>query len=290
MAREKANLQWIANDATRRSTFKKRINTLTKKAGELNTLCGVKVSVVAYGEDGAAPEVYPSVPEATKLLTSFKAMPDDLENLKKVTNQEDYLRSRISKLQDQKKRSEMEQHEDHTSDLLHAAMARQGPGLSSLTMEELLSLKCMVERRMSNAKARYQQIVGHELLEKPVVPPPQEQPTITPQLQAPYTNTEMQTLPHVEEPQPEQQDWLMDYFSLDEVDGISPMVNNDAGYNNGGAGPSNNSGAGPSSNGGAGPSTNGGAGPSTSGADILQYDNTEDFEFPWPLDPFPDME
>jgi hypothetical protein len=89
MAPKKVNLQWIAHESIRKA--------LMKKASELVTLCGVKVSVVVYGDDKTKPpEVYPSVPEARRLLSSFKTLPDDLERFKRKVNQEEYLRGRIS--------------------------------------------------------------------------------------------------------------------------------------------------------------------------------------------------
>ncbi|KAK3160640.1 hypothetical protein QOZ80_1BG0062300 [Eleusine coracana subsp. coracana] len=177
---------------TRRSALKKRSNALTKKAGELATLCGAKVSVVVYGEDDVVPLVYPSVPEARKLLDSFKAMPDDLKNLKKVLNQEEYLRARISKLQEQKSKSDHKKREDETSQLLLAAMAGHGPSLPSLTTEELTSLNRMVEKRMRDAKARFEQIMRQGNVHEPLYPP-QEKPKLSSQLQGPYTSTKMQT-------------------------------------------------------------------------------------------------
>ncbi|KAK3164162.1 hypothetical protein QOZ80_1AG0013520 [Eleusine coracana subsp. coracana] len=259
---KKVNLQWIANDSTHQSTFKKRSNALMKKANELVTLCGVKVSVVVYGENEAKPVVYPSIPEATQLLNNFKAMPDDLANFKKVVNQEEYLRGRISKLKEQMGRCHSIKHKDQTSHLLHAALAGQGPGLSSLTIEELVNLNWMVEKKMRDAKARLEQIDEQRPFEEPPAPP-QEQPTLPSQLQAPNTCTEMQTLAPTEETQPEQQNLLAD-LAWSEWDDFDLMVYTDVGI------------------------MNDDAGPSTSGGDIMQDYDMEGPEFLWSWDPFTD--
>ncbi|KAK3136655.1 hypothetical protein QOZ80_5BG0440320 [Eleusine coracana subsp. coracana] len=206
---KKVNLQWIAHDSTRRSTLKKRSNALMKKASKLATLCGAKVSVVVYGEEDAMPLVYPSVPEARQLLSRFKAMPDDLENLKKVLNQEEYLRARISKLQEQKRKMDQKKHEHETSQLLVAAMAGHGSSLPSLTIEELTSLNGMVEKRIRNAKAHFEQIMRQRNIQEPLVGP-QEKPKLSSQLQAPYPSMKMQTQAPVEELQPLVQDLFAD--------------------------------------------------------------------------------
>ncbi|KAM0827534.1 hypothetical protein ACQ4PT_068149 [Festuca glaucescens] len=77
MARKKVTLQYIPNDSTRRGTFKKRRRGLMKKASELSILCDVKACVVVS-----------------------KNMPE-LDQCKKMMNQEGFLRSGIDKLREQ---------------------------------------------------------------------------------------------------------------------------------------------------------------------------------------------
>ncbi|TVU21239.1 hypothetical protein EJB05_30864, partial [Eragrostis curvula] len=193
MARKKVNLQWIANDKTRRATFKKRCAALMKKTRDLTTLCGVKVCVVAYEDDAAKPEVFPSIPEARRLLKSYKAIPDELDNWKKVMNMEEYLRSRISKMHEQMCKSDLQKHEARAMYLLHEAMDGCVPGLVSLTSEELASLEWVVESKMRSAKERFEQIGDKDQLL-----PLQEQAASSSQQQVPLTSAEMQTMAPVE--------------------------------------------------------------------------------------------
>ncbi|CAH8360528.1 unnamed protein product [Eruca vesicaria subsp. sativa] len=58
MAHEKVvDLQRIANDKTRMTTYKKRRACLYKKAGEFSTLCGVQTCLIVYGPTKATDEV-----------------------------------------------------------------------------------------------------------------------------------------------------------------------------------------------------------------------------------------
>jgi len=100
MARKKVNLQWISNNATRRAMYKRRYQSLEKKASELTTLCGIKMCVVVYGDGQAQPEVWPSNAEAKHLLKKFKDMPD-VGCFKKIQNQEEFLHSRTLRLPEQ---------------------------------------------------------------------------------------------------------------------------------------------------------------------------------------------
>lgn len=51
------DLQRIANDKTRMTTYKKRKACLYKKAGEFSTLCGVQTCLIVYGPTKATDEV-----------------------------------------------------------------------------------------------------------------------------------------------------------------------------------------------------------------------------------------
>ncbi|XP_072982731.1 agamous-like MADS-box protein AGL80 [Typha latifolia] len=144
MARKKVNLAWIANDSTRRATFKKRKKGLMKKASELATLCDVKACVVVYGPQEPHPEVWPSLPEATRVLARFKSMPE-MEQCKKMMNQEGFLRQRVGKIQEQLRKQERENREMETTLLMYEGLA--GRSLHDVGIEEATSLAWMVEMK-----------------------------------------------------------------------------------------------------------------------------------------------
>jgi hypothetical protein len=149
MARKKVTLQWIANDSTRRATFKKRRKGLMKKASEPATLCDVDACVAAYGEGETQPEVWPSV--AARVLARFKAMPE-LDQCKKMMDMEGFLKQRIDKLREQLHKAQRENRERETTLLLHDAIVGRRPGLVGLSVEELASLGSMVGERLQNVR------------------------------------------------------------------------------------------------------------------------------------------
>jgi hypothetical protein len=151
MARKKVTLQWIANDATRRATFKKRRKGLMKKASELATLCDVDACVVVYGEGETQPEVWPDVAKAAEVLARFRAMPE-LDQCKKMMDMEGFLKQRIDKLKEQLHKARRENHEREVTLLLHDAIVGRRPGLAGLSVEDIAGLGWMVENRLVGVK------------------------------------------------------------------------------------------------------------------------------------------
>ncbi|CAL9171708.1 unnamed protein product, partial [Musa hybrid cultivar] len=155
MARKKVNLAWIANDSTRRATFKKRRKGLMKKVSELSTLCDVKACMIVYGPQEPHPEVWPSLPEATRVLARFKSMPE-MEQCKKMMNQEGFLRQRVAKLQEQLRKQARENRELEVALLVHEGLA--GRSLDDVSIEDATSLAWMVEMKAKVVHDRIERV------------------------------------------------------------------------------------------------------------------------------------
>ena len=153
MARKKVTLQYIANDSTRRGTFKKRLRGLMKKAGELGTLCDVETCVVVYSEGWAAPEVFPSPDKAVGILNGFKSMPE-LGHCKKTMDQEAFLTQRIAKLRDQVDKARRECQDSEIRYLLYNIMHGNHPGLVGLSVEELVRVGWKVDELLKSLGER----------------------------------------------------------------------------------------------------------------------------------------
>lgn len=145
-------LEWIANDAARRATFKKRRKGLMKKVSELSTLCDVRSCLIVYGHNEATPEVWPSVPEAVRVLAKLKRMPE-MEQSKKMMNQEGFMRQRITKLQEQLRKQDRESRELETTLLMHQCLMGV-KGLDGVGIEEVTSLAWLIEMKANEAKKR----------------------------------------------------------------------------------------------------------------------------------------
>lgn len=73
---------------------------MLKKIGELSTLCGIEACAIVYGPDDLEPEAWPSDKGVQKVLGKFRTMPE-LEQSKKMVNQESFIGQRIMKSNEQ---------------------------------------------------------------------------------------------------------------------------------------------------------------------------------------------
>ncbi|PKA55180.1 Agamous-like MADS-box protein AGL80 [Apostasia shenzhenica] len=154
MARKKVTLAWICNDATRRATLKKRRRGLMKKVKELSILCDVRACAIVYSPHETQPEVWPSVAEAARILARFRSMPE-IEQSKKMLDQESFLRQRVARLHDQLNRLQRENHELEAAAVLRECLA--GSSLLDLRIEELASLAWMLEHKAKVVQERIDQ-------------------------------------------------------------------------------------------------------------------------------------
>ncbi|XVE61377.1 hypothetical protein DITRI_Ditri06bG0034500 [Diplodiscus trichospermus] len=151
MTRKKVRLEWIHNDCARRASLKKRRLGLLKKVSELTTLCDIKACLIIYSPDEEEPMVWPSHPEVHRQLGAFYQLPE-LDRLKKMTNQETYLKERVAKAQEQLRKTEKRNKEFQIGYLLH--QVDQGKGLCELSLGELHGLIWLVEDKMKEIGKR----------------------------------------------------------------------------------------------------------------------------------------
>ncbi|MQL91129.1 hypothetical protein Taro_023737 [Colocasia esculenta] len=152
MSRKKVKLQWIANDAARRATFKKRRRGLMKKVQELSILCNVKACTVVYGPYEPQPEVWPCTEEAAALLRGFRGMPEHEQGRRRM-DQESFLRQRVEKLREQVEKEKKVAREVQ-AELLMSDCLEGKRRVEDLTMEETTTLGCLVEMKLTLVQAR----------------------------------------------------------------------------------------------------------------------------------------
>ncbi|XP_008801454.1 agamous-like MADS-box protein AGL80 [Phoenix dactylifera] len=157
MARKKVKLEWIVNDSARRATLKKRKKGLMKKVSELSTLCDVKACLIVYGPNEPQPEVWPSAPDAMRVLARLKKMPE-MEQSKKMMNQEGFMRQRIMKLQEQLRKQDRENRELETTLLMYQGLA--GKSLHTVSIEDMTSLAWLIEMKVNKVHERIEHSKG----------------------------------------------------------------------------------------------------------------------------------
>ncbi|XP_039138912.1 agamous-like MADS-box protein AGL80 [Dioscorea cayenensis subsp. rotundata] len=134
--------------------FKKRRKGLMKKVRELSVLCDVKVCALVYAPNESQPvDVWPSEPEAMRLVQRFKSIPE-MEKSKKMMNQESFLRQRITKLQEQLQKQEKDNREMETSVFLYRALGAGGSVLQCMNVQDVTSLAWLVEMKIKAVQER----------------------------------------------------------------------------------------------------------------------------------------
>lgn len=147
MTRKKVKLAYITNDSARKATFKKRKKGLMKKVSELSTLCGIEACCILYSPYDSQPEVWPSPMGVQGVLAHFKKMPE-MEQSKKMVNQESFLRQRIAKGNEQLKKQRKDNREKEITHVMYQSLT--GKGLQHLNIADLYALGGMIDQNLKD--------------------------------------------------------------------------------------------------------------------------------------------
>ncbi|KAM4107911.1 hypothetical protein ACB094_03G003400 [Castanea mollissima] len=155
MTRKKVKLAYITNDSARKATFKKRKKGLLKKVSELSTLCGIKSCAIIYSPYDSQHEVWASEHGIQHVLGLFKNMPE-MEQTKKMVNQESFLRQRIAKANEQLKKQQKDNREKEMTQVMFQSLT--GKSLHNLTMMDLNDLGWLIDQNLKNIYRRIGQL------------------------------------------------------------------------------------------------------------------------------------
>ncbi|XVE63181.1 hypothetical protein DITRI_Ditri06bG0179600 [Diplodiscus trichospermus] len=147
MTRKKVKLAFITNDSARKATYKKRKKGLMKKVSELSTLCGIEACAIIDSPYESQPEVWPSPAGVQRVLSKFKNL-SEMEQSKKMVNQESFLRQRISKAYEQLKKQCRENREKELTQAMFQYLT--GKGLNNLNMMDLNDLSWFIEKNLKD--------------------------------------------------------------------------------------------------------------------------------------------
>ncbi|PIN10025.1 MADS box transcription factor [Handroanthus impetiginosus] len=171
MTRKKVKLAFIANDSARKATYKKRKKGLMKKVSELSTLCGIDACAIIYSPYEAQPEMWPDNGGARRVLAQFKRMPE-MEQSKKMVNQESFIRHRISKAADQLKKLHKDNREKEITHLMYQCLT--GKGLQGMALPELNDMGWLLDQNLREIYKRIEELKkaappGNGVEQKPAV-------------------------------------------------------------------------------------------------------------------------
>lgn len=160
MARKKVKVAWIANDTARRVCFRKRREGLFKKVMELSTLCAVDAAAVAFCQN-EEPAFWPSKPSAEELFRRYEKIPA-MERSKKMLNQENFMKDRIAKIEEQRKKCLKRSQEMEMNDLIYHIVNENR--MFELPTSDLTNLMRFLEEKYGEIGRR-----AHHLHELPLI-------------------------------------------------------------------------------------------------------------------------
>ncbi|PRQ19916.1 putative transcription factor MADS-type1 family [Rosa chinensis] len=158
MARRKVRLHYIANESSRRTTFRKRKKGLLKKVGEITTLCDIKAAVIIYSPFDGKPKVFPSHPEVHEVLTKFRDM-SQKDKTRKMVDQETFLRQRIDKVREQIRKLKRDNREKEITQVMLGCL--KGRTLSDLERKDLQDLNFIIERNLRELEIKQWAVDEH---------------------------------------------------------------------------------------------------------------------------------
>ncbi|XP_057807574.1 agamous-like MADS-box protein AGL80 [Salvia miltiorrhiza] len=178
MTRKKVTLAYISNESERKASYKKRKKGLMKKVSELSTLCGVDACAIVYSQYDAVPEVWPSPLGAQAILARFRKL-SDMDQSRKMVNQESFTRQRIKKAADQLRRLQKE----NRCRELEALMFRCISGAAALddfSLPDAAEMGWVISQTLRDINARMEAVAAadHRRRQPPPIamPPPPPPP------------------------------------------------------------------------------------------------------------------
>ncbi|KVH95948.1 agamous-like MADS-box protein AGL80 [Cynara cardunculus var. scolymus] len=158
MPRSKVKLEYITDEYARKTSFMKRKTSVMKKLNELCTLCGVDACAIMYSEYDPEVEVWPSNVGAQFVLDQFMMMPE-VEQSKKMVNQDSYIRKRISKAKEQLDKHMKENREKKIGIVISECLSGEA-SVVSLTLMDLKDMVFLIDHYVSEIDARLEFLKG----------------------------------------------------------------------------------------------------------------------------------
>ncbi|KAJ4811021.1 hypothetical protein LUZ62_023587 [Rhynchospora pubera] len=146
MARSKMKLEYIRNNASRRSTLRKRSRGILKKVEEISVLCGTDACGIIYSPDEDAPQVWPQPLDARRILTEFNNLPE-LERTRKMTNHLAYMQERLNNLTEKVVKSENANNQVEVRAMLYEGYS--GSDFAELSAHEVWAVGNALDELMS---------------------------------------------------------------------------------------------------------------------------------------------
>ncbi|KAH1226147.1 Agamous-like MADS-box protein AGL80 [Glycine max] len=167
------------DETTIKNVCKKRKQSLLKKTEELSMLCGVEACAIVYGPNDPRPVIWPSELGVENVLRKFMSMPQ-LEQSKKMVNQESFIAQRIMKSKEKLQKIVKENKEIEMS-LFMAHCFKTGmfqPDIN-MTTADMNVLSSIIEQNLKDIDKRMEMLKANQVIPNQ---PDVETSTLQPQI------------------------------------------------------------------------------------------------------------
>jgi hypothetical protein len=182
--REKGRLkiQFIMDDEKRKTTLKRRLPALKKKAGELAGLCDVPVCLVAYPPGEDTPVVWPSPGAAADVVGQYRGLPH-LERFRNKLDSTDFVRQMNDKVSVKLSKIQLQTREAEIKTVIADFAAGRRGSFDDLPIDLFVSVGMNVQDKLQAINARLDEIRSAPakpparlpMVSTPI-PPPQQDP------------------------------------------------------------------------------------------------------------------
>ncbi|CAN7000721.1 unnamed protein product, partial [Brassica oleracea var. botrytis] len=169
MTRKKVKLAFIANDSSRKATYKKRKKGLMKKVNELSTLCGINACAIICSPYDSNPEVWPSNSGVQRIISEFRTLPEMDQNKKMVdqetfcSHEENKEEQRIAKASDNFKKQRKDILEMEMTEVMFQCLIGN-MGMFNLNIVDLNDFGYFIDQYLKDVNRRIE-ILGNSRME-----------------------------------------------------------------------------------------------------------------------------
>ncbi|GAU12589.1 hypothetical protein TSUD_131990 [Trifolium subterraneum] len=133
-----------------------------KKVDEISTLCGIEACVIIFSQNDHQPEVWPSPWGVQKVLSRFRGL-SEMEQNKKMLNQESFLKQRIQKAQEQLKKQMNENRKKEMTYLMFQCL-NAAQIIDNVGMNDLKDLSWMIDQNLKQIERRIDETQAEEVV------------------------------------------------------------------------------------------------------------------------------
>ncbi|KAG6431028.1 hypothetical protein SASPL_109103 [Salvia splendens] len=157
MPRQKTKHTQILSERVRNSTFKRRLDSLFKKAHELLVLCGVEIVIIVNGPKESHSTLWPSHDQVMNGVMKFMARSKE-PGPKKVVLHDKFLSDKLKSMTDRLLKLQKKNDETEMGFLMTRLF--EGGIFNELDVRQLNGLDQFVEEKLKKLENRYNELAG----------------------------------------------------------------------------------------------------------------------------------